>query len=239
MASTVPDLATSTVPDLATAKKPKLPNGRPQQVLEAAGVGEISWLKNLAEQHHEAFTKELTNERVMAPDGVVRIATSCTGTGQEVFSLLAVIDVYRKLYPRFRVEYQFHCEKEPKKRAFVNTMHEVLKDKLGAECEPCCFDDITKLLKGTAKCSLHKNCECPCAPKDFDWYFCSSSCKDLSKEQGKHRFKGNCFADKNIKTTGGSSETYFAMTDVMCHFRPDLDFFLKMSQTLTTRVPIA
>ena len=68
---------------------------------------------------------------------------------------MAIVDVYRELYPRLRFEYKFHCEKEPKKRAFVNKMHEVLKDRLGAECEPCCFDDITKLLKGTAKCSLH------------------------------------------------------------------------------------
>ena len=87
--------AGSTVPDLAaeTAPKPKLPKHRQEQVLKAAGVGETSWLKNLAEQHHEAFTKELKHERVMAPDGVVRIATSCTGTGQEVFTLLAIVNV--------------------------------------------------------------------------------------------------------------------------------------------------
>ena len=86
-----------------------------------------------------------------------------------------------------------HCEKNKAKQSFVKAIHKELQTELGAasECETCFFDDLTKLTKGEAKCSVHKETRCVggkdklepkcCDPAWHDILFCSSSCKALSK----------------------------------------------------------
>ena len=91
----------------------------------------------------------------MAPNREIRIATACSGSGAEVFTILAVVNTFRKLYPGLRFTYKFQCEKNNEKKKFIIALHEALATDLGATEPPCCFDDITALAKGEAKCCVH------------------------------------------------------------------------------------
>ena len=216
------------------------------KVLPAATVRGSCWLNNLARDHYNSFKETFQFGRpnfCMAPDGEVRVATCCTGSGAEVFSLLAVVDTLRTTYPDLRFNYAFHCEKQGQKRKFLNKLHQVLHTKLQATCAPCCFDDITKITKGTAQCCVHlvpggkdgkKQVPNTCKPQSFHWLFCSSSCKDLSKENSG-RIKTNIFKDKDQKTPGGSAETFWALTDITDEYRPDIVFFENVTDIATCK----
>ena len=101
----------------------------------------------------EALGAECT--RRLAPNREVRVATGCTGSGGEVFTLLAVLGAFRTLCPNLRFTYQFHAEKHQSKRRFVQLLHKLLADDLGATAEPCFFDDITKIPLGEQQCCTH------------------------------------------------------------------------------------
>ena len=188
-------------------------------------------LDMLAAEHLQSFKEALgvEHDRRLAPNREIRIATGCTGSGGEVFTVLAVLEALRPHYPGLRFKYVWHCEKHPTKRKFVQTLHEHLASRLGATDPPCFYDDITKIVSGEARCAEHsesqKKKKLPqlCPVKPFHWLFCSSSCKDLSKENSG-RQKGNCFQHRK-PTPGGSAETFWALTDIMTKFRPDVVYF--------------
>ena len=206
-------------------------------VLKAEDVKDKA-LPLLAGEHLLNFRNALGAEceRRLAPNCEIRIATACTGSGAEVFTLLAIIEAFRSICPELRFTYVFHCEKASNKRLFVQELHKHLGERLSASTEPCFYDDITKLVGGEANCCTHvtktglraKPMGSKCPVQQFDWLFCSSSCKDLSSENSG-RMKGACFkltGNKNRqKTPGGSAETFWALTDVMKEYRPDIVFF--------------
>ena len=109
--------------------------------------------------------------------------------GAEIISLLAVVEAFCEQCPNLRFESVFNCEKDGSKRSFANSLRKVLKEEPGADYRPCCFDDITKLLKGEATCSVHlttggkskKKIGQLCVSQTFEMVFCSSPCKGLSK----------------------------------------------------------
>ena len=109
-----------------------------QTVLKAAEVKDDA-LDRLAAEHLHNFRNALGSEcaRRLAPNRVVRIATGCTGSGAEVFCLLAIINAFRDICPKLRFKYVFHCERDPTKRKFVQTLHQQLADRRGASEEPC------------------------------------------------------------------------------------------------------
>ena len=120
-----------------------------QKELKAAEMHNMSGLRDLAHDHLNNFEQLFGSEiqRRMAPNRVIRVATACTGSGAEVFTLLAIINTFRHTYPALKFSYVFHCEKVPQKRQFVKSLHRELAEALGAEIEPepCFFDDLTKL----------------------------------------------------------------------------------------------
>ena len=205
-------------------------------VLQAEDVKKDA-LPKLAAQHMHNFRAALGSEctRRLAPNCEVRVATGCTGSGGEVFTLLAILDAFRTLCPNLRFTYTHHCEKHATKRRFVQTLHKHLATRLGAttDNEPCFFDDITQIATGEYSCCTHTDMhkkklvgrQCPIVK--FDLYYASGSCKDLSSENSG-RVKGSCYklvGGKRQQTTGGSSETFWAITEIMAKFRPDMVFF--------------
>ena len=110
-----------------------------QNVLTASSVKNDA-LPNLAAEHLQHFRDALGTEctRRLAPNRVIRVATSCTGSGAEVFTLLAIVEAFRTSYPGLRLSYVFHCEKNSTKRRFVQTLHEHLRGRLEQD-EPPCF----------------------------------------------------------------------------------------------------
>ena len=101
-------------------------------------------------------------------------------------------------------------------------MHAMLGDYLDAEWRPCCFDDITKLAKGEATCMFSDEHEhSGCHIKRCNWFFCSSSCKDLSKANNRK---------------GGSAEAYFAITDIIHQLRPDIVFYENVAASESSEV---
>ena len=126
------------------------------QVVKAEDV-KNNVLPKLAEEHLRNFRDALGSEctRRLAPNREVFIATSCTGSGAEYFTLLAIVKAFRNMYPRLRFTYVFHCEKYPMKRKFVRSLHQHLGKELAADSEPCFFDDISKIVSGEAACCVH------------------------------------------------------------------------------------
>ena len=139
------------------------------------------------------------------------------------------------MYPNLKFEYVFNCDKHATKRKFVHAMHEHLAEQLGQSHLPCMFEDITDIPKGTQRCSCHteiyhkRNVGKNCPIVGFHIFFCSSSCKDLSVQNSK-RAKGNCLAPDSNATPGGSKETFWALTDIMGEWRPDIVFFENVTQ---------
>jgi len=85
-----------------------------KQELGASGVAEPTWLNNWAEQHLSNFRKALQDsDRCIAPNRELRVATACTGSGAEAFTLLAIAKAFRKtgLAHSLKFNYVFHCEK--------------------------------------------------------------------------------------------------------------------------------
>ena len=71
-----------------------------QKVLKADNI-KSDCLPKLAKEHLEQFKEAFGEEfqRRMAPNREIRVATACTGSGAEVFSLLAVLEAFRDIYP--------------------------------------------------------------------------------------------------------------------------------------------
>ena len=114
-------------------------------------------LSKLAAEHVVQFKEALaqTAERALAPNCTVKVATAGTGSGAEVFTVLAVIDAFKEMYPHLKFEYVFNCDKNAMKRKFVHVMHEHLAAELGQSELPCVFDDILSISKGEQRCSCH------------------------------------------------------------------------------------
>ena len=69
-------------------------------------------LSKLAVQHVVHFKEALAkaSARALAPNCTVKVATACTGSGAEVFTVLAVIDAFRGMCPNLKFEYVFNCD---------------------------------------------------------------------------------------------------------------------------------
>ena len=111
---------------------------RLKEVVLPAGSVRNDALQTLAAEHllhsQEALGGECT--RRIGPNREIRVATSCTGSGGEVFTLLAAVDAFRAMNPDLRFKYVFHCEKHTTKRRFVQTLHKHLAGRLGQDQSP-------------------------------------------------------------------------------------------------------
>ena len=192
-------------------------------------------MDKLARQHlhnfYQAFGPECT--RRLGPNRKVRIATGCTGSGAEVFSLLAIVEAFRSICPKLLFEYVFHCELNQKRMQFVRALHKHLgarleKTHLG---EPCFFTDITKLMTSNRQCCVHydrvykKKVPRACQIGPFDWFFCSSSSRDLEPKRGTSACLKKSRDGRRRTTPGGLSKTFWAITDIIEKHRPDLVFY--------------
>ena len=82
-----------------------------QKVLDASSCKNDA-LPKLAAEHLQQFRDALGAEctRRLAPNRMILVATSCTGSGAEVYTLLAIVEAFRAAYPGLRFEYVFHCD---------------------------------------------------------------------------------------------------------------------------------
>ena len=96
-----------------------------KQELDANDVAKPTWLNNLAEQHLSNFKEALQgSDRCIAPNRELRVATACTGSGAEAFTLIAIATAFRNtgFAHGLAFNYVFHCEKSKGKRNFVRAM---------------------------------------------------------------------------------------------------------------------
>ena len=78
-------------------------------------------------------------------------------------SCIAIKKALSSHLPDLEFEYVFCCEKEPKKRVFIDALHKLLAHELTApgavdpEIEMCIFEDILQPRHGKGKCSVHSH----------------------------------------------------------------------------------
>ena len=103
-----------------------------KRALEADDVRDGA-LAKLAKEHLSEFKSAFGGEsqHAMGPNREVRVGTACTGSGTELFSLLAILEAFRDECPELKFKYMFHCEKNPSKRRFVQVLHKHLGHLLG------------------------------------------------------------------------------------------------------------
>ena len=98
-----------------------------KQVIPPADFRDVEGLVKLARDHLNNFTKLIpTLSRGFFPSEKLRVASACTGSGQDAVMMAVVEQALARQYPGFGFEHVFSCEKEGRKRAWLRHLHEEL-----------------------------------------------------------------------------------------------------------------
>ena len=119
-----------------------------KQVIPPADFRDVEGLVRLASDHLKNFTKLIpTLSRGFFPAEKLRVASACTGSGQDAVMMAVVEEALAGQYPGFGFEHVFSCEKENRKRGWLKHLHNQLLAPHGHEAAkmPCIFDDICEL----------------------------------------------------------------------------------------------
>ena len=96
-------------------------------ILEAASLRDVKRLVALAADTARRFGQAFQNKcRRLGPNRKVPVCSACSGSGADIFTLLAIMKALAPLCPQLEFEYQFCCEKVEQKRKFIRALHKVL-----------------------------------------------------------------------------------------------------------------
>ena len=217
-----------------------------ERELSAADLRTRGGLSKLAAEHVQNFTKLMgpgATKRDIAPRFKFRIGTACSGSAADILSMLAIQEAMAKEdQAGFEFEYVFNCEKNASKRNWILALHNVLSGSdhtahghgNDTPTGPCLFEDIQDLKKGKCKCFAHrqrakkgvgvkggvsKMVPGECVVQDIHGLWCSTSCRDFSKNNSK-KHSTTILGDDD--PGGGSVLTFNGLCDLMEMLRPDI-----------------
>ena len=116
-------------------------------------------------------------------------ATCCSGSEMPSVAIEIAESILKEAGVAHSFKQIYMCEIEPKKQKWG--MEAVSND------EVCCFDDLTQLHLGKARCARHGGCSCVVRPADG--LIVGVSCKDFA------RSSPNCWMQRGQALSGNSS----------------------------------
>ena len=128
------------------------------------------FLQHALEQCSPGMTKAIDR----STSRPVRMSSACSGSG---VAELAHMLLMRRLGKPAIVDFSCEVEK-PKQEYLSKIIHPHVSSAPSKSTSPCCFDDISHLGRGAARCCIHQGaCE---VPFWSDFFVAGFSCKDFS-----------------------------------------------------------
>lgn len=164
-------------PTLDAASAKDRANELARKTIPANDFWKRSLLTRLAEEHRNEFNEQLTWPGDHYVGGNRTWASVCSGSEGAHF----VMEAIATTYPDFVFNQVFACDNRLGVRQWIDSVVNPKRTASGQE-KMCIFKDIIHLASETAECHVHER---RCRVPDANIIIGCSSCKDLSKLQGK------------------------------------------------------